>query len=825
MCIRDRALRGWVSGPFHVKAFVEGIGRLTDDAMALAIYDGPADQPASLLYQSASFVPNEVRGFAGARTIEAAGRNWTVVVQPLPAFEQGFAARDRHLIALLAIALSLAVGWFTWYLSIRRDDALALAEGMTHALRGARDDLQATLDATPDWMFELDAEGRVLHCHNAPESALHAQATQLVGRSLPEAASSKTAYGCQAALDTAAARGYSFGHDFQLVVDGESRWFELSVARKKGTEGVQVVRFIALLRDVSERKQAAQRTHRLAYFDPLTELPNRRMLLDRLAQALGAASHASRFGALIFMDLDNFKQINDAQGHSVGDQLLVQVAHRLMQAMRPTDTVAHIGGDEFVMLVSDISDEVDEAGMLALRLADGLRESLEAPFNLGGHAFASTASIGLTLFPKQGEGVEDLLREADTAMYRAKDLGRNRICFFESAMQTDVQRRLTLEQDLKVAFVDAQLSAFVQPQVDCAGTVVGGELLMRWQHPQRGLVSPAQFIPLAEETGLIVPIGSWVLRQACAQFVRWRREGLPLSVISVNVSVRQLEQDTWLEVVRNALKVSRLAPSYLDLEITESVIISNADKAVATLSRLKQMGVTLTMDDFGTGYSSLYYLTRLPLNNIKIDQKFIRGLDHDRNDEAITHANNRILYGNRVTDFPHVRRMLADAYARLVAMKVFAARSADYFRSSSAEDRRHALPDEVWTSRRAAPQRQRSPVGRLARAGTAAGKAQPPLRRTFGRQQQRRGIDATGKCDAELDPRPVGNVSLQEFRERSAGQPGGEYKRSGAKPEGHGAAREVEDFGLAVVVDVHDVHGAPPHTFSAASLMAARMRG
>lgn len=631
---RRQALRGWVSGPFHVKAFVEGIGRLTDDAMALAIYDGPADQPVSLLYQSASFVPNEVRAFAGARTIEAAGRNWTVVVQPLPAFEQGFAARDRHLIALLAIALSLAVGWFTWYLSMRRDDALALAEGMTHALRGARDDLQATLDATPDWMFELDAEGRVLHCHNAPESALHAQATQLVGRSLPEAASSKTAYGCQAALDAAASRGYSFGHEFQLVVDGENRWFELSVARKKGTEGVQGVRFIALLRDVSERKQAAQRTHRLAYFDPLTELPNRRMLLDRLAQALGAASHAGRFGALIFMDLDNFKQINDAQGHSVGDQLLVQVAHRLMQAMRPTDTVAHIGGDEFVMLVSDISDEVDEAGMLALRLADGLRESLEAPFNLGGHAFASTASIGLTLFPKQGEGVEDLLREADTAMYRAKDLGRNRICFFESAMQTDVQRRLTLEQDLKVAFVDAQLSAFVQPQVDCAGTVVGGELLMRWQHPQRGAVSPTEFIAVAEASGLIVRMGDWMIEQACGALVQLEAGGA-LVPLSVNVSQRQFREEGFVARVQTMLSQSGARADHLILEVTESLLAEQMEETIARMRELVALGVRFSIDDFGTGYSSLAYLKRMPLFELKIDKSFVQDTPADPSDTAI----------------------------------------------------------------------------------------------------------------------------------------------------------------------------------------------
>lgn len=631
---RRQALRGWVSGPFHVREYVEAIGRLTDDEMALAIYDGPADQPASLLYQSSTFVPNKVPAVATSRTIEAAGRDWTVVVQPLSAFEQGFADQDRYLIALLAIALSLGVGWFTWYLSIRRDNALALAQHMTQALRGARDDLQATLDATPDWMFELDAEGRVLHCHNAPESALHVQAEQLVGRTLQESASSKTAYGCQAALDAAAARGYSFGHEFQLVVDGESRWFELSVAKKKGTEEAQGVRFIALLRDVSERKQAAQRTHRLAYFDPLTELPNRRMLLDRLAQALGAASHAGRFGALMFMDLDNFKQINDAQGHSAGDLLLVQVAQRLMLAMRSTDTVAHIGGDEFVVLVSDLSDEVGEAGMLALRLAEGLREALEEPFNLGGRAFASTASIGLTLFPKQGEGVEDLLREADTAMYRAKDLGRNRICFFESAMQTDVQRRLTLEQDLKVGFADAQFSAFVQPQVDCGGVVVGGELLMRWQHPQRGAVSPTEFIPVAEASGLIVRMGDWMIEQACSALARLEAGGA-LVPLSVNVSQRQFRQEGFVTRVQTMLGQSGARADHLILEVTESLLAEQMEETIARMCELVALGVRFSIDDFGTGYSSLAYLKRMPLFELKIDKSFVQDTPADPSDTAI----------------------------------------------------------------------------------------------------------------------------------------------------------------------------------------------
>ncbi|MGP1628754.1 MAG: bifunctional diguanylate cyclase/phosphodiesterase [Giesbergeria sp.] len=631
---RRASLTGWVSGPFRIKDFVEGIGRLVDDEVAIAIFDGPLDQATSLLYQAPGFVTNALPQSQSVHSVEVAGRTWTVAAQPLPVFAKRFDAGERNLIALLATALSLTVGWFTWFLSTRRDHAVDLAERMTQELRQTRDDLQATLDATPDWMFELDAQGRVLHCHNATGSSLHVQAAQLIGRILPDAASSKTAFGCRAALDAAASRGHSSGHEFELVVDGEIRWFELSVARKQGMESAAGTRFIALLRDVSERKQAAERTHRLAYFDLLTGLPNRRMLLDRLAQALGAASHAGRMGALMFLDLDNFKHINDAHGHSAGDALLVQVAERLTQALSTTDTVAHIGGDEFVVLVIDLSDQLDEASLLALRIAEALRQALDAPFSIGGQGFASSVSIGLTIFPKQNDAVEDLLREADTAMYRAKDLGRNRICFFESAMQADVQRRLSLEQDLKVAFASGQLSAFVQPQVEPAGAVVGAELLMRWQHPQCGAISPVEFIPVAEASDLIVHMGNWMVEQACSALAQLEAAGA-LVPLSVNVSQRQFRHEGFVAQVHSMLARTGARADHLVLEVTESLLAEQMEQTIARMAELVAIGVRFSIDDFGTGYSSLAYLKRMPLYELKIDRSFVQDTPTDPSDTAI----------------------------------------------------------------------------------------------------------------------------------------------------------------------------------------------
>lgn len=631
---RRAALTGWVSGPFRIKDFVEGIGQLVGDEVAIAIFDGPMNQPASLIYQAPGFVTGAPLKRQSVRSLPVAGRTWTVAAQPLPIIAKRFDSGERNLVALLATVLSLTVGWFTWFLSTRRDHAVALAERMTRELRQTRDDLQATLDATPDWMFELDAQGCVLHCHNAPGSALHAQAGQLLGKSLLDAASSKTAFGCRAALETATARGYSSGHELQLMVDGQSRWFELSVARKHGAGLGTETHFIALLRDISERKQAAERTYRLAYFDSLTGMPNRRMLLDRLAQALSAATHAGRVGALMFLDLDHFKHINDAHGHSAGDALLVQVAQRLTQAVPATDTVAHIGGDEFVVLAIDLSDQLDAASLLALRLAESLRGALDAPFSIGGYGFASSVSIGLTLFPKQGEAVEDLLREADTAMYRAKDLGRNRICFFEAAMQADVQRRLALEQDLKVGFATAQLSAFVQPQVELGGAVVGAELLMRWQHPQRGAISPVEFIPVAEASDLIVHMGDWMVEQACTALAQLQAAGV-LVPLSVNVSQRQFRHEGFVTRVQSLLAQSGARADHLVLEVTESLLAEQMEQTIARMGELVALGVRFSIDDFGTGYSSLAYLKRMPLYELKIDRSFVQDTPIDPSDTAI----------------------------------------------------------------------------------------------------------------------------------------------------------------------------------------------
>ncbi len=386
--------------------------------------------------------------------------------------------------------------------------------------------------------------------------------------------------------------------------------------------------------DLTAQKAAEARTHRLAYFDELSGLPNRRLLLDRLAHALDAAKRSRQYCALIFLDLDNFKHLNDARGHAVGDSLLVEVSQRLSALLRADDTVARLGGDEFVVIGNHLGHDIDAAAHASLGLAEKIRSVLERPFAVDGCLYSSTGSIGLTMFPKPMDTVDNLLREADTAMYRAKALGRNRIAYYESAMQREAEERLALRQDLQEAIDTGQICIYVQSQVDSSGTEIGGELLLRWTHHRRGPVSPRVFIPVAEESGLILKLGAFVLRQACEALTHMEKAGVPLS-LSVNISPRQFRQDDFVASTRAMVQKVGAPASRLIFEVTEGLLVENWEDVASRMNELCGMGVRFSIDDFGTGYSSLAYLKRLPLHEIKIDKTFVQNTPADANDRAI----------------------------------------------------------------------------------------------------------------------------------------------------------------------------------------------
>ena len=429
--------------------------------------------------------------------------------------------------------------------------------------------------------------------------------------------------------------GQAKGELYLLRRDGSV--FEAEVTTSIYNDHADQIYISMVLRDITERKKAEADINQLAFFDTLTGLPNRRLLIDRLEQALVNAWRTGLIGALMFIDLDRFKSINDARGHAVGDAVLKHVAQNLTGLLRQNDTLSRIGGDEFVVLVTGVANDLDRAAQAAMVVAEKMHDALAVPTMIGEHAFTVSASIGVTLVPKHGQTAEDLLREADTAMYRAKKAGRNRTAFFELAMQAEVEERLGMERDLGIAASKGHLEMYIQPQVDNQGTTVGGELLMRWTHPVKGAISPAVFIPVAEESGLILALGKWALYEGCRTLVRLEKAGRAIP-LSINISPHQFRQVNFVEQVKTALAQFGANPSHLLFEVTESLLIENLDETVARMLEITDLGIRFSIDDFGTGYSSLSYLKRLPLFELKIDKSFIKDTPGDRDDTAIVQS-------------------------------------------------------------------------------------------------------------------------------------------------------------------------------------------
>ena len=393
---------------------------------------------------------------------------------------------------------------------------------------------------------------------------------------------------------------------------------------------------LVVLYDITERKAAEEAIKNLAFYDPLTGLPNRRLLLDRLKKAMASSTRSERHGALLFIDLDNFKTLNDTRGHDIGDLLLQQVAQRLTSCVREGDTVARLGGDEFVLMLEDLSEDSQSAATQTETVGEKVLGTLNLTYQLGDYEYQNTPSIGVTLFKDRHDSIDELLRRADLAMYQAKAAGRNTMRFFDPEMQAAVTSRAAMEAGLREALAEKQFLLHYQAQVDATGCLTGSEALVRWQHPQRGLVSPAEFIPLAEETRLILPLGQWVLESACIQLALWatRSETAHLTV-AVNVSAYQFHQSRFVDQVLAVLKDTGANPRLLKLELTESLLVSDVEAVIEKMVALKDAGVGCSLDDFGTGYSSLSYLKRLPLDQLKIDQSFVRDVLVDPSDASI----------------------------------------------------------------------------------------------------------------------------------------------------------------------------------------------
>jgi diguanylate cyclase (GGDEF)-like protein/PAS domain S-box-containing protein len=421
----------------------------------------------------------------------------------------------------------------------------------------------------------------------------------------------------------------------QTTPDGHQIWLKTSKVPLHDATG-EVVGVLGIYDDITEQKLAESQIHQLAFYDQLTNLPNRRLMRDRLQQALLASARSRRYGALLVLDMDDFKLLNDAKGHTVGDLLLVEVGRRLVGCVRDGDTVARLGGDEFVVILEALSKDATDAASQAEDITKKIHTALCEPYLLQGLHAQVSSSIGIVLFIDHHEQVDELLKFADTAMYQAKAGGRNTIRFFDPKMQAEQEVRLKLAEDLRLAISRQELSLNYQRQVDSTGRVIGAEALLRWNHSEQGWISPATFIPVAEDNGSIIVIGDWVLHTACAQLKSWQHKPRTRDIVlAVNVSAKQFRQADFVSKLQQVLLVTGARPSSLKLELTESTVLENVEDAKSKMRELKLMGISFSMDDFGTGYSSLQYLKRLPLDQIKIDQSFVRDITTDPNDAAI----------------------------------------------------------------------------------------------------------------------------------------------------------------------------------------------
>ena len=515
--------------------------------------------------------------------------------------------------------------------------ALQAAADQLAAAQRSEARFRSLTELSSDWYWEQDTEYRFVRVDGDMVGDRGMQSDSFIGQTRWDSGVEGVSP-AQWVIHRAALDAHQTFHDFEMCrrhPDGSLIWVSISGAPIFNEEGV-FTGYRGTGREITARKQAEADIERLAFYDSLTGLPNRRLLIDRLTQAVPSSARRGCYGALLFIDLDNFKVLNDTRGHHMGDELLKQVACRLTECVRAIDTVARLGGDEFVIMLEDLGTVEIDAAAQAEAIGKKILEAINKHFMLGEQTHHSSPSIGVTLFFDHQQSVEELLQRADLAMYQSKAAGRNTLRFFDPVMQAAASARAVLEIDLRRALQLMEFKLHYQPVVDESSSITGVEALLRWNHPHRGMVSPAEFIPVAEQAGLIIPLGQWVLEAACAQLVAWNGSATTRNLtMAVNVSARQFRHPDFTQQLLDLLRVSGANPYRLKLELTESMLLSDFDDVIVKMGELRSIGVNFALDDFGTGYSSLSYLKRLPLDQLKIDQSFVRDVLTDPNDAAI----------------------------------------------------------------------------------------------------------------------------------------------------------------------------------------------
>jgi diguanylate cyclase (GGDEF)-like protein/PAS domain S-box-containing protein len=651
---RSGAIQGVVTVTVNARYFVAGydeakLGR--QGVLGIAGGDGAfrIRRTGDKLYYDGSIGADEIAATSAGKSV-VTGNSWDgtvrytstrelfvyplTLVVGLAEAEQSAAAWDHArtyvlraaAVSAVLIAVFGGLGFLAWQLSLTR----AKANRVLTAIESSVNAIVIT---------GLDAERTVEYANPAFERMTGYPASEAIGRSTAFLLGDDTRQsGLDELRDAVAERrdGRAVLRNYRK--DGTLFWNDLHIAPVRDERG-EITHFVEVMNDVTEAKSYEQQLAHQANYDTLTGLANRNLLQDRLQQAIANARRDNGAVATLFLDVDNFKVVNDSLGHRVGDQLLREIASRLKSCVRGADTVARLGGDEFVLVVHASGRERQPSDMQFTSFVERLQKTIGTPMMLGHRPIVPTCSIGISLYPQDGDDAGTLLRHADAAMYRAKELGRNGFQFFTAEVHDRIQRRLELHSSLRVALEHNEFELHYQPQVSIAtGRIVAVEALLRWHHPEKGLIGPAGFMDFAEETGLIVPIGNWVLAEACRQNKRWQDDGLPKIPVAVNTSAKQCEHSAAASVVSEVLASTGLAPSDLELEITESVSIGNPEQCVPLLTRLRNTGVTLSIDDFGTGFSNLSYLRRFPIGRLKIDHSFVRDITTDSGCLAIAQA-------------------------------------------------------------------------------------------------------------------------------------------------------------------------------------------
>jgi len=618
---RRNALEGYVDIAFRMEDLMRGILSKNVHDVDIEIFDGAGMTEESLMYDHDTRTrfnrSDDSAIFSHTTSLDIHGHAWTLHFSSLPAFEASIDKDKPRLILAGGAFISLLFFVIAWSLVSRRA-SLMVAEAQTRQLSSA-------VEQTADAVVITDRRGIIEYVNPAYEQITGYSRQEVLGKNASVVKSGEHDENFYGELWRTILAGRVFrGTMVNRKKDGSLYYEEKTISPLRNADG-NIVRFVSTGKDITQRLESEERLHYLAHHDPLTGLPNRVLLQDRLKQAMLEADRSGRMVAALFLDLDRFKTINDTLGHQIGDVLLKTVAERLATCLRASDTVSRLGGDEFTIVLANVAS-VDDVTRVAQKILD----QFVPPFHIGGRDLFVSSSIGITLYPLDEKDPGNLLKDADVAMYHAKELGGNVFQFYTPALNARAARRLELETGMRRALERQEFVLHYQPLVDMqTGQLQGMEALLRWQHPELGLIAPLDFIPLAEETGLIIPIGEWVLKTACAQIKAWHDAGFPALQVAINLSSKQLRDKNLIAAVKQALTESGLDPRYLDLELTESVLMQDMELAAAILKELKTVGVFVSLDDFGTGYSSLSYLKRFPIDYLKIDRSFVHDITAD----------------------------------------------------------------------------------------------------------------------------------------------------------------------------------------------------